>query len=147
MSARPLVVTYPMSARSRAIVAEELAGAAEVIYLTDLAQEDRADALRQASAVLANDTAKELRPGESSLIGHARLLQFSAAGIDAWWVEPVRHGRFTMGYPFLDLPNVIGFAAQFGGRRGVARSVATSRCRQLPARAPGGNPAQLDWPR
>jgi hypothetical protein len=71
MSARPLVVTYPMSARSRAIVAEELAGAAEVIYLTDLAQEDRADALRQASAVLANDTAKELRPGESSLIGRA----------------------------------------------------------------------------
>jgi phosphoglycerate dehydrogenase-like enzyme len=100
MSAGPLLVTYPMSARSRAIVAEELAGAAEVIFLTDLAQEDRADALHRASAVLANDTAKELHPGESSLIDHARLLQFSAAGVD--WV------------PTRDLPPALPVAGNKG---------------------------------
>ncbi len=84
MSAGPLVVTYPLTERSRAIVTQELAGAAAVICLADLAPEDRADALRGAGAVLANDTAKELRPGEAALIGNARLLQFSSAGVD--WV-------------------------------------------------------------
>ncbi len=84
MSAGPLVVTYPLSERSRAIVREELGGTAEVLYLADLAPEERADALRRAGAVLANDTSTELQPGESALLRNARLLQFSAAGID--WV-------------------------------------------------------------
>src|SRR5713226_690217 len=84
MSARPLVVTYALGERSRAIVMEELGGVAEVIYLTELAPAERAAALSRAGAVLANDTAKELLPGESALIGNARLLQFSAAGVD--WV-------------------------------------------------------------
>jgi hypothetical protein len=62
MSAGPLVVTYPLTGRSRAIVAEELSGAAEAIYLVDLAPADRTDALGRAVAVLSHDTSKELRP-------------------------------------------------------------------------------------
>ena len=80
----PLVITYKLTERSRAIVAEELAGAAEAVYLADLPPEQRADALRRAGAVLANDTSTELRPGEAELLRGARLLQFTAAGID--WV-------------------------------------------------------------
>jgi hypothetical protein len=45
-AAGPLVVTYPLSERSRAIVAEELAGAAAAVYLADLAPPERAAALR-----------------------------------------------------------------------------------------------------
>lgn len=88
MTAGPLVVTYPLSERSRAIIAEELAGAGEAVYLTDLTQGERAAALRRAGALLSHDTSKELRPDEIPLIAGARLLQFTAAGVD--WV-PTRH--------------------------------------------------------
>ena len=87
MSAGPLVVTYPMTARSRAIVAEELGGAGEAIFLADLPAEQRAAALSRAGALLAHDTSRELRPEEIPLIGNARLLQFTAAGID--WVKAI----------------------------------------------------------
>src|SRR5436305_7468711 len=101
MNPGPLVVTYAMTGRSRAILAEELAGAAEVVYLTDLPPDQRAAVLRSAGAVLAHDTSKELRPHEIPLICNARLLQFTAAGVD--WVP-------TRGLP-LELP----VAANKGG--------------------------------
>ena len=101
MSAGPLVVTYPLTERSRAIVAQELGHAAAVIYLDDLAPENRAAALRGAGALLAHDTSKELRPDEIPLIRNARLLQFTAAGID--WV------------PTLALPPGLPIAANKGG--------------------------------
>src|SRR5260370_42372208 len=83
MSAGPLVVTYKLSERSRTIVAEELQGAAEIVYLADLAPEDRAAVLGSAGALLAHDTSKELRPGEIPLLRKARLRRFTAACI-AW---------------------------------------------------------------
>jgi phosphoglycerate dehydrogenase-like enzyme len=101
MSAGPLVVTYPLTGRSREIVAEELDGTAEAIYLVDLAPADRAHALGRAGAVLAHDTSKELRPDEILLIRNARLLQFTAAGVD--WV------------PTRDLPRELPVAANKGG--------------------------------
>ena len=61
MGTGPLVVTYPLTGRSRAIVEEELGETAEAIYLVDLAPAARAHALGRAGAVLSHDTSKELR--------------------------------------------------------------------------------------
>jgi glycerate dehydrogenase len=100
MPGGPLVVTYDLSPRSRAIVAEELGGAAPVVYLSDLAAGDRAAALQSAGALLSYNTDVELAPEELPLIAGARLLQFTTAGID--WI------------PLKDLPQGLPIAANRG---------------------------------
>jgi phosphoglycerate dehydrogenase-like enzyme len=76
-----LVVLYELEANGRQIVSDALDGAAEAIYLPDLDDAGRADALREADAVLARTT-RELRQGEIALLKDIRLLQFINAGID-----------------------------------------------------------------
>jgi hypothetical protein len=81
LSPPPLVVAFD-SDRRKSIVADELAGASAIVYLVELDGAARAEALRNAGALLTHNTAKDLRSGEAALLQSARLIQFTIAGVD-----------------------------------------------------------------
>ncbi len=77
-----LTVTFDPGAAGRGVIADCLGQAAKPVYLPGLDDEARADALTAATALLAYDTGKELRPHEPALLGGVRLIQFMTAGVD-----------------------------------------------------------------
>src|SRR5262249_3909851 len=82
---RPLVVAFPLSQKRKAIVADALAGASAVVYLTELDEMARTDALRNTGVFLTFNTSKELRPGEAKLLDGARLIHGRCARGDQRW--------------------------------------------------------------
>ena len=92
---------------------DRVLAAADILVIT-LALTRKTDRLLRAAqlrrmkpdAILINVARGEI-VDEDDLYAHLLANPGFTACLEAWWIEPVRHGRFETKYPFLELPNVI----------------------------------------
>jgi len=116
---------------------DAMLAAADIVFITAPLTRDtlgvigrRQLSLMNEDGILVNLARGELID-EEALYLHLRANSSFVACLDAWWVEPVRHGRFEMKFPFLELPNVIASphnSAAGGSRRANGIKRAAMNC-------------------
>ncbi|MCL4557206.1 MAG: 2-hydroxyacid dehydrogenase [Deltaproteobacteria bacterium] len=84
-----VVIALPLTKHTRGIIGREQLGS------------------MKRDAVLINVARGEI-VDEGALYDHLKANPEFMAGIDAWWVEPFRHGEFRIDHPFFGLQNLLG---------------------------------------
>lgn len=98
--------------------------------------------LMREDAILVNVARGEL-VDQAALYEHLKRNTRFFAGLEAWWVEPVRHGEFRLEYPFLELPNVIAAPHNSPAVPGTHKDVVRLGCENLKRWATGEAPWNL----
>ncbi len=76
------MVTFDVGRMGREVVSDVIGDTADIIFLDEINDADRADALRRADVLFVRNTATDFNADEKAFIGGVRLLQFYTAGVD-----------------------------------------------------------------
>jgi phosphoglycerate dehydrogenase-like enzyme len=105
---------------------------APLTHATEKAIGMRELSLMKDDAILINLARGEIVE-EFALYDHLKAKPRFTACLEAWWIEPVRHGEFRLNRPFLQLPNVIASphnSASVPSASEVALRHALANCRR-----------------